>query len=296
VWAAARLKPEHQKMSEPNGPVAGLRSIASAYDTILCDVWGVLHDGVRAYAGAGDALAAYREGGGRVVLITNAPRAAEPIMRRLDSLGIPRTAYDSLVSSGDMTRTMIAPYRGRVIHHVGPATKDDTVYEGLGVIRGSAEDAEAVVVTDLDDDRDTPEMYLDRLKFWLSRELPLICANPDKLVEGGDRLIWCGGAIADIYTGMGGTVLMAGKPYPPIYEEALRRAAAAAGRPIDSGRVLAVGDSVRTDAAGAASIDADLLFIAGMIHADDIAGGESVADIVEPSGARLIGYMPRLVW
>lgn len=283
-------------MSEPDRRLVGLSSVASRYDAILCDVWGVVHDGVKAYAGAGEALARYREGGGCVVFITNAPRAAPPIVDKLDRIGVPRDAYDSLVSSGDMTRAMIAPYRGRVIHHVGPPTDDDTLYEGLGVIRGPAEDAEAVVVTDLDDDDDTPQMYIDRMRLWLSRRLPLICANPDVLVEGGDRLIWCGGAIADIYAEMGGEVLMAGKPYPPIYQEALKRAEAAAGRPIDHTRVLAIGDSTRTDATGAARSGADFLFITGMIHAGDIASGASVEALIAPTGARLVGYLPRLVW
>lgn len=282
--------------SDTGSRLSGLHAVADGCEAILCDVWGVVHDGVRAYPGAAAALLAYRKRGGRVVLVTNAPRAAAPIIVTLDGMGIPRDAYDSLVSSGDMTRAMIAPYRGRVIHHVGPPQIDDSLYDGLGVIRGRADEAEAVVVTDLEDDDDTPGMYLDRLKLWLSRGLPMICANPDRLVEGGDRLIWCGGALADLYAGMGGKVLMAGKPYAPIYEEAIRRAEAAAGRPIGRDRLLAIGDSIRTDATGAAAMGVGFLFITGLIHAAEIEAGASAGELVAPTGARLLGWMPRLVW
>ena len=276
--------------------LAGFRDIAARYDVLLCDVWGVIHDGARPYDGAGEALVRYRQGGGRVVCITNAPRTAPPIVAKLDRMGVPRDAYDTIVSSGELARTLIAPLRGKVVHHVGPATADDTIYEGLGVTRGRAEDADAVVVTDLDTDDDTPDMYLDRMQLWLSRGLPLICANPDKVVEDDGRLVYCGGAIADIYAEMGGEVILAGKPYGPIYDEALKRAETAAGHAIARDRVLAIGDSIRTDATGAALIGVDFLFIAGLIHTPDIEGGMPVAALVAPTGAKLVGWMPRLVW
>src|SRR5688500_2731455 len=115
---------------------ASLSRFAPFYEVLLCDVWGVVHNGVEAYPSAVDALVRFVQGGGRVVLITNAPRPSGPIVAMLDQLGVPRHAYDAIVSSGDATRVMIAPYRGRVIHHVGPATYDDALYEGLGVTRG----------------------------------------------------------------------------------------------------------------------------------------------------------------
>ena len=235
------------------------------------------------------------------MLITNAPRAAAPIADMLDAMGVPRDAYDGLVSSGDVTRAMIAPYRGKVVHHIGPASIDDSLYEGLGVIRGPAEQAEAVVVTDLDDDDDTPDMYEDRIKVWLARKLPLICANPDRVVEHGGRIIYCGGALADLYEAHGGRILMAGKPYRPIYDQALQLADAAAGEPVPRTRVLAIGDSVRTDAIGAANAGLDLLFVTGSIHAQELdAFGspdpEAIRALVAPSGARLKAFMPRLAW
>jgi HAD superfamily hydrolase (TIGR01459 family) len=278
-----------------------LSVLAPRYRAVLSDVWGVIHNGVKAHPGAVDALQRFRQGGGRVVLITNAPRASAPIGEMLDRMGVARDAYDGIVSSGDVTRAMIAPYRGRVIHHIGPPTEDDSLYEGLGVIRGPAEEAEAVVVTDLDTEDDTPEMYRERMKVWLARKLPLICANPDRVVEHGGRIIYCGGALADLYEAHGGLIRMAGKPYRQIYDEALRMAEAAAGGPLDRSAILAIGDSVRTDAIGAASAGLDLLFITGSIHAKELdAFGETdpqaVRDLVAPSGARLVGFMPRLAW
>jgi HAD superfamily hydrolase (TIGR01459 family) len=288
-------------MPNAAGALAGLSEIADRYDAFLCDVWGVVHNGLEAHPSAVEALVNFRQGGGRVVFITNAPRLSAPIVDMLDRLGVPRDAFDAIVSSGDTTRAMIAPYRGRVIHHFGPLEIDDGLYEGLGVIRGGADIAEAVVVTDMPDDDDTPDMYEADIELWLERGLPLICANPDKFVEVGDKLVYCGGAMADIYAERGGEVLMAGKPYRPIYSEALGMAEKAAGRAIDPTRLLAIGDSVRTDATGAAAFGVDLLFITGSIHAGEIdafgtADPAAIRALVAPSGARLAGFMPRLAW
>jgi len=280
--------------------MTSLSDLAPNYDAVLSDVWGVLHNGVAAYPEAVDALRRFRQGGRRVVLITNAPRTAPPIVALLDAMQVPRDAYDAVVSSGDVTRAAIAPYRGKVVHHIGPPEIDDSLYEGLGVIRGSAEDAAAVVVTDLDTDDDTPDMYEDRIKVWLRRRLPLICDNPDRVVEHGGRIIYCGGALADLYEAHGGSIKMSGKPYRPIYDEALRLAEQAAGKTLERGRILAIGDSVRTDAIGAAGAGIDLFFITGSIHAADF--GDAAPDpaaveaLVSPSAARLAGFAPRLAW
>ncbi|GLQ10858.1 haloacid dehalogenase [Devosia yakushimensis] len=288
-------------MTQPIPNIAGLSDLAGRYDAVLSDVWGVVHNGVAAFPSAVEALVEYRRAGGKVVFITNAPRPSPPIVDMLDRLGVVRDAYDAIVSSGDATRTMIAKYSGRAIHHVGPATEDDALYEGLNVRRTGPEEAEAVIVTDLDTDDDTPEMYRERAKLWLARKLPMICANPDRVVEHGDKIIYCGGALGDLYAAMGGMVLMAGKPYQPIYEEAFRLAEVAAGRKLDKSRVLAIGDSVRTDATGAAQFGLDLLFITGSIHAAELdAFGkpdpQAIADLVAPSRARMAGFLPRLAW
>ena len=288
-------------MSSPARALAGFSEIAGNYDAALCDVWGVVHNGVAAYPSAVRALVEYRKAGGRLVFITNAPRPSGPLIEMLDRLGVTRDAYDAIVSSGDATRAMIAPYRNKVVHHVGPPTEDDSLYEGLGVIRGPAEEAEVVVVTDLDTDDDTPDMYNARIDLWLKRGLPMICANPDRVVEHGERLIYCGGALGDLYEARGGKVRMAGKPYRPIYDEALRLAEAAAGRKLDKARMVAIGDSVRTDAIGASQFGIDLLFVTGSIHAGELdafgtVDPQAVADLVAPSGATIAGFLPRLAW
>jgi HAD superfamily hydrolase (TIGR01459 family) len=288
-------------MTSPLPTISGLSDLSDRYDAVLSDVWGVIHNGVEAFPEAVQALRTFRQNGGKVVLITNAPRPSAPIIAMLDRLGVPRDTYDSVVTSGDATRTMIEKYRGKAIHHVGPPTEDDLLYEGLDVRRTGADEAEVVVVTDLDTDDDTPEMYRDRAKLWLSRKLPMICANPDRVVEHGDQIIYCGGALGDLYAAMGGMVLMAGKPYQPIYEQAFALAEAAVGKSLAKSRVLAIGDSVRTDATGAATFGVDLLFVTGSIHAAELdAFGkpdpQAIADLIAPSRATVAGYLPRLSW
>lgn len=281
--------------------MTGLADIAADYDAILSDVWGVVHNGVAAHDSAVDALRRFREGGGRVVLITNAPRPAAPVIAMLDRLKVDPAAYDAVVSSGDVTRSMLAAYRGQTLHYVGPVGENDALFDGLDITLGAAEDAKALLVTDLDDDDDTPDDYADRMTGWLARRLPMICANPDRIVEHGDRLYYCGGALADLYEARGGRIHMAGKPYRPIYDLALAAAEKAAGRALDRSRILAIGDSVRTDAIGAANAGLDLLFVTGSIHAEELDAFGSpdpaaVRELVAPSGARLRSFMPRLAW
>lgn len=281
--------------------MSSLSAIAGNYDAVLSDVWGVVHNGITAHPSAVDALSRFRQGGGRVVLITNAPRPSPPIVDMLDRMNVPRDAYDAVVSSGDVTRAMLVPYRGTTLHYVGPVEENDGLFDGLDITLGAPEDAKAVIVTDLDDDDQTPDDYTDRITTWLARKLPMICANPDRVVEHGDQLIYCGGALADLYEARGGMIKMAGKPYRPIYDEALKQAEQAAGKSLDRGRILAIGDSVRTDAIGAANAGLDLLFVTGSIHASELDAFGSpdpsaVRDLVAPSGARLKAFMPRLAW
>ena len=279
----------------------GLSEIAPRYDVVLSDIWGVVHNGVAAHPTAVEALVNYRRGGGRVVLISNAPRPSGPIIEMMDGFGVSHEAYDDVVTSGDATRVILEGYRGKTVHYVGPPKENDSLFEGLDITIGAAESAKAVVVTDLDTDDDTPDMYNDRITLWLSRNLPLIAANPDRVVEHGDRLIYCGGALADLYEARGGMIVMVGKPYKPIYSEALRLAEKAAGQPVDRSRILAIGDSVRTDAIGAAGAGLDLLFITGSIHAAELdafgkADPAAIRALVEPSGANVAGFMPKLTW
>lgn len=287
-------------MSRPDAPLAGLSTLAGQFDGILSDVWGVVHNGLTPHEEAVEALVNYRRGGGRVVLITNAPRPRGPIIAQLDRIGVTREAYDDIVTSGDATRALLEGYRGKTVHRVGPP-HDDVLFEGLGVTLGGVDAASVVAVTDLDTDDDTPADYTERMAEWLARDLPLICANPDKVVEEGDRLIYCGGALADAYEDIGGRVMMAGKPYSPIYDEAKSLLDKAARRKVGHERVLAIGDSIRTDAIGAAQFGIPLLFITGSIHAEELDAFNNpdpkrVSDFVSVSRANMIGYMPRLTW
>ncbi|WP_417579992.1 TIGR01459 family HAD-type hydrolase [Pelagibacterium sp.] len=283
-----------------SGPTPGLSSLVGRYGAILSDVWGVVHNGVSPHWSAVEALSQFRAAGGSVVLITNAPRPGGSIIAQLDEMGIPRDAYDGLVSSGDATRALLENWRGRTVARVGPSV-DDILFEGLDLVIGADEEATAVVVTDLDTDDDTPDDYRDRMAIWKSRNLPLICANPDKVVEEGDRIVYCGGALADAYEDIGGRVMMAGKPYNPIYEQTKVLADEAAGKRFEKSEIIAIGDSVRTDAMGAAQFGIDLLFITGSIHAAELDAfnnppARRVSDFVSVSRANMVGFMPRLVW
>lgn len=246
--------------------------LAPRYDLVLSDVWGVVHNGITAWPDACAALARFRAGGGTVVLISNAPRPGEKLKAQLDGFGVPRPAYDAIVSSGDVTVGEIAERPGEPVCHIGPA-RDYALFDGLDAPRVSPEEARYVVCSGLfDDDTETPEDYRPTLDLMLRRELLMICANPDLVVERGDRLVYCAGALADLYGEMGGKVLYAGKPHPPIYERALAQGKALRGSATPLSRVLAIGDSIRTDVTGAVRLGIDSLFITSGIHAEELGG------------------------
>ncbi|MBX6425894.1 MAG: TIGR01459 family HAD-type hydrolase [Variibacter sp.] len=276
-------------------------SLAPDYDVVLCDVWGVVHNGVAAWPDACDALRRFRDRGGTVVLISNAPRPGDRLVVQLDGFKVPRSAYDGIVSSGDVTRAEIAARPGLPVFHLGPA-RDRALFEGLDAPRVGAEEAHYVVCSGLfDDETETPDDYRGLLEGFLARKAPMICANPDVVVERGDRLLYCAGALADLYAAMGGTVLYAGKPYRPIYERALAAAAARRGAEPALGRVLAIGDSVRTDLKGAAALGIDCLFVTSGIHAEELGGREDpdlriLARLFEEAGVHPRAVTRRLKW
>ena len=199
--------------------VESFATLATGYDAVLSDVWGVIHNGVAATPEACDALMRFRAKGGTVALITNAPRPGAVVTRFLDKLNVPREAYDTIVSSGDVTRAVIAKRPGKNVFHIGPE-RDLGIFEGLDLRFVPLEQADYVVCTGLtDDETETPESYRALLTKVRERKLFMICGNPDLVVERGDRLVYCAGAIADLYGELGGEVLYAGKPHPPIYHE-----------------------------------------------------------------------------
>jgi HAD superfamily hydrolase (TIGR01459 family) len=285
------------------GPVFSERfsALAAGYDAVLSDVWGVIHNGVAAFPEACDALAQFRAGGGRVVLITNAPRPGAVVVKLLDRLAVPRNAYDAIVSSGDVTRAVMAGRPGKSVLHIGPE-RDLPIFDGLGLHFVSLEQADYVVCTGLaDDEVETPENYRELLGRMRARGLFMLCGNPDLVVERGERLVYCAGAIADLYGEMGGEVLYAGKPYRPIYDQALDQVAGLNGRRPALERVLAIGDSVRTDLKGATDLGVDCLFVTAGIHAEELGTRHDpdvavLAKIFADAGIAPKAVTRRLLW
>ncbi|GGF80556.1 haloacid dehalogenase [Azorhizobium oxalatiphilum] len=282
--------------------LSGLSEIVSDYDLILCDVWGVIHNGISAFPATGDALTRARDAGLTVLLVSNAPRPNAFVAKMLDGMGVPRTAYDGIVTSGDVTRAVLAARPGARIFHLGPS-RDLGTYDGLDVTVTDLPEADLVVCTGLlNDEVETPEDYRDMLTGMRARDLPFICANPDLVVERGDRLIYCAGALAQLYDELGGSSVYCGKPHAPVYAEALKRLEAM-GRPVPAPkRVLAIGDALRTDIIGAAGAGFDGLFISSGIHAVELAsehGAPPDMDAVAKlfaDGPSPRAVMPRLSW
>jgi HAD superfamily hydrolase (TIGR01459 family) len=276
-------------------------TLAPAYDVLLCDVWGVVHNGVEATPQSCDALKRFRSQGGTVILITNAPRPGNVVREFIDKLHVPRDAYDGIVSSGDVTRAEMAERTGRSVFHIGPA-RDLPIFDGLDLRMAPVERADYVVCSGLfDDTKETPRDYQGLIDTMHARGLLMICANPDIVVERGTDLVYCAGAVADLYAAAGGNVLFAGKPYRPIYERALACAETLRGGPIDHKRVLAIGDSVRTDLKGAVAYGIECLFVTAGIHAEELGGRDSpdpaaMRDIFAAAGLYPTTVMRRLEW
>jgi HAD superfamily hydrolase (TIGR01459 family) len=270
--------------------VEQLRDLVGGVEVVLSDIWGVVHNGLEAFPEACQALHTYRQQGGTVILITNAPRPADSVQRQLRKLGIADDTYDAIVSSGDLTRLFVADHPGKKIFWLGPE-RDNSIYRGLDPVIGPLEQADYIICTGLfDDETESAEDYRAMMLQALERKLPLICANPDIVVERGDRLIYCAGAIAELYRELGGEVIFYGKPHRPIYERAMQLAAERRGHAAALNRVLAIGDSVRTDLAGAHGFGIDLLFVTRGIHSEEFEG----IDQLDPASVKeLFGHPPR---
>jgi HAD superfamily hydrolase (TIGR01459 family) len=263
----------------PDTPILpGLAAIADRYDVIFSDVWGVVHNGLAPHVAAGEALTRFRQGGGKVVMISNAPRPAWSVIAQLDQIGVTRTAYDAVVTSGDVTQRLAMAEADRRCLHIG-AEKDMPLFENLAVTRVALEEASFVICSGLaDDETEQAEDYRPLVEKIAARQLKFICANPDLVVERGHKLIPCAGAIAAIYEEMGGPVVHAGKPHRPIYEATAAKAEALLGRPLDKRRVLAIGDAIRTDVAGASDFGIDCVFLSAGIHAEELHGADDELD------------------
>ena len=281
--------------------VTGLAELAPAYGALLCDVWGVVHNGIQAHPAATDALIRYRAMGGAVLLVTNAPRPKAGVVSVLDRLGVPRDSYDDVLTSGDAARSVLSARPGARIFHVGP-DRDLAIYDSLPLSVVGEDACEVISCTGLfDDQTETPDDYQERLARWQARGLTMVCVNPDVVVESGGRLLWCAGALAERYRALGGETIVVGKPYTPVYDEALARIAGIAGRPVARESVLAIGDGIDTDVRGAVGQGIDVLFVTGGIHVADL-GDRDVPDLgkvhalLATAGLSARSVIARLVW
>jgi HAD superfamily hydrolase (TIGR01459 family) len=292
------LLPERSEL--PLTKLDSARELSRRHPVWLCDVWGVVHNGAAAIPEACDALIRHRQNGGVVVLLTNAPRRWPRVVAYFDRLGVPPGIYDRVVSSGDVTRDLIEMRAGQNIFHLGPDRDHDLTVD-LPVTFTDFEAADAVLCTGLfDDHRESVADYAPLLAAMRRRDMTMICANPDKVVHVGERLFPCAGLLAEQYTTLGGRVEMAGKPFAPIYRSALAAARDVLARQVANEEILAIGDSLATDIAGAAANHFPALFISQGIHREEIVGvdEEGLASLIAAAapGITILGYMDRLRW
>jgi HAD superfamily hydrolase (TIGR01459 family) len=286
-------------MADSSSPpiLTGLSDIAAHYDAAICDVWGVLHNGRDAFLPAADAMRRFRKERGPVVLLSNAPRLADGVGGLFDRVGLPRDFYDGIMTSGLAARDDLlrrtAHGRTLPLFYLGPP-RDNPLFEGLNIRVTRPEDAEVVLCTGFyDDETETPDDYRAMLERFKARSLPFLCANPDIIVQRGDKLIYCAGAIARLYETLGGEVVYYGKPYPAVFEKALEKARAVA----TVHHPLVIGDGIDTDIAGANRMGLDALFVAGGIHASELREGtDSLGRLFAKSGVNAVGVMPVLHW
>ena len=289
-------------MSDVSNPIpfiGRIEPLAAGYDLMLCDVWGVLHNGRDVFDGAVEACGRFRTNGGTVILISNSPRPCAHLVRQLDRLGVAREAYDGAVTSGDVTHARLKERAGLRVLHLGPE-RDKGIFEGLDIAFATAQEAEIVVCSGLyDDTSETPGDYADLLNQLKRLDLTMICANPDLMVERGAVLVYCAGALAQAYEEIGGEVVYAGKPYRPIYDIALARGADLRGAEIERARVLAVGDSLNTDIAGAAGAGIDAIYVASGLHLQagpDGFDANAVAELFCGQEIKPVATMAQLNW
>ncbi len=274
-----------------------MQALSARYPVWFCDIWGVVHNGVTPYEAAGQALAQHRRNGGIVILVTNAPRTSKDVVLQLNHLGVTPESYDHVVTSGDVTRTLMTDHARGKAFYLGPP-RDTSIFEGLHVERVALKEANAVLCVGLvNDATETPEDYKSLLGEMKALGLPMICANPDKIVRKGNRLQFCAGALAEAYDAIGGTVLMAGKPFTPIYVLAKHVAETIAGRTFPKEEILAIGDGPETDIRGAADFGLDVVLIADGVT-DASSGLEAtrarIAALVPE--ARIVKTQYRLAW
>ena len=285
-------------MTAPHFP-GGLAAISDQYDAILCDVWGVIHNGRYAFEEACEALVRFRDQGGAVCLITNAPVPKEQAIRHFDPLGVPPEAYDDCVTSGDATREVLNQRVGEVFWRMGADEgweHDRYLYEGLDLQFGDERTSDTVLCIGLEDQvNDHPDDYRDRLAEAADRDMEMICANPDIRVRIGDQLHWCAGALAKVFEEEGGKVIYPGKPHSPIYELALSKLSDL-GVEAAAERTLCIGDSPATDMRGALNQGFHGLYVGTGLKEHGADFEQEVADLLEDYSVRAKWAMPKLSW
>jgi len=291
-------------MTEKNIPlIPGLSVLAPHYDALLCDVWGVLHNGQQAYPGVENALTKFRAQGGTVLLLSNAPRPSNVLPQMFAQMGLGTSAYDGILTSGDATREFLSTQPlGRKCYYIGPS-RDHVLLKGLDLDLVEPENAEFVlIVGPFNDEIEGPEDYRASFEQIAARKLPLVCANPDILVERGHKRIYCAGALAQLYEELGGKAIYFGKPHGPIYEIAKARLAQLAQKPVDPTRILAVGDGLLTDIKGACDQELDALFVTGGLSAPELGPTPEQPDpllvnaLCQKFGFSPVAALPRLIW
>ncbi|MCH1541929.1 MAG: TIGR01459 family HAD-type hydrolase [Alphaproteobacteria bacterium] len=279
--------------------LSGFSEIAANYDALIVDIWGVLHNGRAPFAGVDTALKNYRETGGKVLLLSNAPRPGPSALKRLHAIGNSPDSYDDILTSGDAVRALMNEMgaQGQKICHIGP-DKDADLMADLAVEFVDEDAADAILFSGMyDDDEETPDDYADMLARFRARALPLLCPNPDRTVMVGDKIIYCAGAVAELYEDMGGTVTWVGKPYPTVYARARAQLSDMTG--VDAPRLLAIGDGPKTDILGAEAAGIDALFIAGGLAAAsgaDVNSPDAIAALLADENTKARYAMRHLVW
>lgn len=275
----------------------GLAGLASRYDTILCDVWGVIHNGRASFPEACEALVKFRAQGGQVSLITNAPVPNAQVIRLFEPLGVPMTAFDTCVSSGDATRAELAARPDMTVWRMGGDEgweHDRFLYEGLGHTFIDDDRADLLLCIGLRDQvNDQPEDYRPELARAVAKGIPMLCANPDKQVRVGGKLYWCAGALADIYEDLGGQVIYPGKPYAPIYQLAVQTLSRLKAKPQ---RILCIGDSPATDVRGARLQGYDSLYVGTGLKQHGADFQAEVTDLLADYGESATYAMTGLRW
>jgi len=273
--------------------LAGLGQVASDYDVLVCDIWGVMHNGREPFFDACEALARFRENNGAVVLVSNSPRPSIAIPEQFAAIRVPDNLWDAIVTSGDATIDELSRRAPGPAFKLGP-DRDDRLYAGLELHFSDLDDAAFISCTGLfEDDHETPDDYTDLLSDALARAIPMVCANPDIRVKRGDKMIYCGGALAQKYEDMGGEVIYAGKPHKPIYRLSRAWMDEHLGYVPDASRVLAIGDNIHTDLLGAQNEGYDCLFIGDGL---DSGNSEQVFDLIREHGITARYAMNRLAW